>query len=226
MAVAAASAYLTIMPLNAQSPRRERQFCRRGQRASVPEACVWGSPRATYLGSQMVQDGLHDIQGRYGSSPPFRRQIQGLGGRLWHSSFKPMLQRAGQQLNLNAVKAPDEEAGGLLSRRFYLYSMIKVPEQASFPARSDRQRHQPELRSRAISRHHQDQWVCRLPPDRGKGDAHDPYRLGKFASGHEAWTLASKKQKQSGQASTQIVTTHRNGRMCHTGCAAHAGRLD
>ena len=109
----------------------------------------------------------------------------------------------GKQLNLTAVKAPNEAAAAEYYPAIYWYSMIKVPDQASFPGTGpDGNGINPGMKT-------QGQFLD-LVKTNGCVTCHQlgnkatrtiPEALGDFANGYEAWT----RRIQSGQASTNMV---------------------
>ncbi len=84
----------------------------------------------------------------------------------------------GKQLNLTAVKAPNEKAAAEYYPAIYWYSMIKVPAQTQFPGTGPTGNGiNPNMKSAGpVPGHRQDQRLRHLPSARQQGDAHDPGR--------------------------------------------------
>ncbi len=174
VAVAAAAAYLTITPLNAQVTIDADDIGGVVTGPAGPEAGVWVIAETTDLGTKMAKMVVTDDQGRYviPDLPKAKYKVWVRGYGLVDSA--KVDSEPGKQLNLTAVKAPDEKAAAEYYPAIYWYSMIKVPEAVDVPGhRTDRQRHQPERQEPGpVPRHHQDQWLCRLPPAWQQGDAY------------------------------------------------------
>ncbi|MFL5229496.1 MAG: carboxypeptidase regulatory-like domain-containing protein, partial [Microvirga sp.] len=111
----------------------------------------------------------------------------------------------GKQLNLTAVKAPDEKSAAEYYPAIYWYSMIKPPDQASFPGTGPTGNGvNPNMKSQGQFLDIVKTNGCVTCHQLGnKATRTIPTSLGKFASGHEAWT----RRIQSGQASTNMVNT-------------------
>ena len=82
----------------------------------------------------------------------------------------------GKILDLAAVKAPTEAAAAEYYPAIYWYSMIKVPDQASFPGTGPTGNGiNPGMKSQGqFLDCSQDQWLHHVPPARQQSDAHDP----------------------------------------------------
>ena len=214
VAVAAAAAYLTVMPLNAQVNTQVTidadDIGGVVTGASGPEAGVWVIAETTDLGTKMAKMVVTDDQGRYviPDLPKAKYKVWVRGYGLVDSA--KVDSEPGKQLNLTAVKAPDEKAAAEYYPAIYWYSMIKVPEPGTFPGTGPAGNGiNPNLKS-------QSQFLDIIKTNGcvgchqlgNKATRTIPAALGKFASGHEAWT----RRIQSGQASTQMVTnTERMG---------------
>src|ERR1700716_587954 len=101
--------------------------------ASGPEAGVWVIAETTDLPTRYAKMVVTDDQGRYviPDLPKAKYKVWVRGYGLVDSA--KVDSEPGKQLNLTAVKAPDEKAAAEYYPAIYWYSMIKVPEQASFP---------------------------------------------------------------------------------------------
>jgi len=203
VAVAAAAAYLTIMPLNAQVTIDADDIGGVVTGPAGPEAGVWVIAETTDLGTKMAKMVVTDDQGRYviPDLPKAKYKVWVRGYGLVDSA--KVDSEPGKQLNLTAVKAPDEKAAAEYYPAIYWYSMIKVPEQSSFPGTGPTGNGiNPNVKS-------QSQFLDIIKTNGcvgchqlgNKATRTIPAALGKFASGHEAWT----RRIQSGQASTQMV---------------------
>src|SRR6478609_2119694 len=172
---------------------------------SGPEAGVWVIAETTDLGTKMAKMVVTDDQGRYviPDLPKAKYKVWVRGYGLVDSA--KVDSEPGKQLNLTAVKAPDEKAAAEYYPAIYWYSMIKVPEQASFPGTGPTGNGiNPNVKS-------QGQFLDIIKTNGcvgchqlgNKATRTIPAALGNFANGHEAWT----RRIQSGQASTNMVTT-------------------
>jgi hypothetical protein len=171
--------------------------------AAGPEAGVWVIAETNDLGTRMAKMVVTDDQGRYviPDLPKAKYKVWVRGYGLVDS--QKVDSEPGKQLNLTAVKAPDEKAAAQYYPAIYWYSMIKVPDQASFPGTG------PSGNGINPAMKTQGQYLdvmktngCVTCHQLGnKATRTIPATLGTFASGHEAWT----RRIQSGQASTQMV---------------------
>jgi hypothetical protein len=109
----------------------------------------------------------------------------------------------GKQLNLTAVKAPDDKAAAEYYPAIYWYSMIKTPDASQFPGTGPSGNGiNPAMRTKGQYMDVLKTNGCVTCHQLGnKATRTIPESLGKFASGYEAWT----RRIQSGQASTQMV---------------------
>jgi hypothetical protein len=173
--------------------------------ASGPEAGVWVIAETTDLGTKMAKMVVTDDQGRYviPDLPKAKYKVWVRGYGLVDSA--KVDSEPGKQLNLTAVKAPNEKAAAEYYPAIYWYSMIKPPDQASFPGTGPTGNGvNPNIKS-------QGQYLdivktngCVTCHQLGnKATRTIPAALGNFANGHEAWT----RRIQSGQASTNMVNT-------------------
>jgi hypothetical protein len=207
VAVAAAAAYLTIMPLDAQVSTQVTidadDIGGVVTGPAGPEAGVWVIAETTDLGTKMAKMVVTDDQGRYviPDLPKAKYKVWVRGYGLVDSA--KVDSEPGKQLNLTAVKAPDEKSAAEYYPAIYWYSMIKVPEPGTFPGTGPAGNGiNPNLKS-------QSQFLDIIKTNGcvgchqlgNKATRTIPTALGKFASGHEAWT----RRIQSGQASTQMV---------------------
>jgi hypothetical protein len=170
---------------------------------SGPEAGVWVIAETTDLGTKMAKMVVTDDQGRYviPDLPKAKYKVWVRGYGLVDSA--KVDSEPGKQLNLTAVKAPNEKAAAEYYPAIYWYSMLKVPDQASFPGTG------PSGNGVNPNMKTQGQFLdivktngCVTCHQLGnKATRTIPASLGKFANGHEAWT----RRIQSGQASTQMV---------------------
>ena len=168
-----------------------------------PEAGVWVIAETTDLGTRMSKMVVTDDQGRYviPDLPKAKYKVWVRGYGLVDSA--KVDSEPGKQLNLTAVKAPDEKSAAEYYPAIYWYSMIKVPEPGTFPGTGPAGNGiNPNLKS-------QSQFLDIIKTNGcvgchqlgNKATRTIPASLGKFANGHEAWT----RRIQSGQASTQMV---------------------
>jgi len=205
VAVAAAAAYLTMAPaqLNAQVAIDADDIGGLVTGPAGPEAGVWVIAETTDLGTKMAKMVVTDDQGRYviPDLPKAKYKVWVRGYGLVDSA--KVDSEPGKQLNLTAVKAPDEKAAAEYYPAIYWYSMIKVPDQSTFPGTGPSGNGiNPNLKS-------QSQFLDIIKTNGcvgchqlgNKATRTIPAALGKFANGHEAWT----RRIQSGQASTQMV---------------------
>jgi hypothetical protein len=204
VASAAAAAYLSMMPLKAQVTIDADDIGGVVTGPAGPEAGVWVIAETTDLGTKMAKMVVTDDQGRYviPDLPKAKYKVWVRGYGLVDSA--KVDSEPGKQLNLTAVKAPNEKAAAEYYPAIYWYSMIKVPEQASFPGTGPTGNGiNPNVKS-------QGQFLDIIKTNGcvgchqlgNKATRTIPAALGNFASGHEAWT----RRIQSGQASTQMVT--------------------
>src|SRR5207248_180406 len=175
-----------------------------------PEAGVWVIAETTDLPTRMSKMVVTDDQGRYviPDLPKAKYKVWVRGYGLIDSP--KVDSEPGKQLNLTAVVAPNEKAAAEYYPAIYWYSMIKVPDATSFPGTGPNGNGiNPNLKS-------QSQFLDIIKTNGcvgchqlgGKATRTIPAALGKFSSGHEAWT----RRIQSGQASTAMVNnTERMG---------------
>ena len=168
-----------------------------------PEAGIWVIAETTDLGTKFAKMVVTDDQGRYvvPDLPKAKYKIWVRGYGLVNST--KVDGEPGKILNLAAVKAPTEAAAAEYYPAIYWFSMIKAPDQASFPGTGpDGNGINPGMKS-------QGQFLD-LVKTNGCVTCHQlgnkatrtiPEALGKFANGYEAWT----RRIQSGQAATNMV---------------------
>jgi hypothetical protein len=172
---------------------------------SGPEAGVWVIAETTDLGTKMAKMVVTDDQGRYviPDLPKAKYKVWVRGYGLVDSA--KVDSEPGKQLNLTAVKAPDEKAAAEYYPAIYWYSMIKPPDQASFPGTGPTGNGvNPNMKSQGQFLDVVKTNGCVTCHQLGnKATRTIPATLAKFANGHEAWT----RRIQSGQASTNMVNT-------------------
>src|SRR5258705_12016008 len=206
VAVAAAAAYLTIMPLNAQVTIDADDIGGVVSGASGPEAGVWVIAETTDLGTKMAKMVVTDDQGRYviPDLPKAKYKVWVRGYGLVDSA--KVDSEPGKQLNLTAVKAPNEKAAAEYYPAIYWYSMINVPAESSFPGTG------PSGNGVNPNMKTQGQFLD-IVKTNGSVTCHQlankatrtiPTSLGKFANGHKAWT----RRIQSGHAPTQMANNN------------------
>src|SRR5438094_5727668 len=98
-----------------------------------PEAGVWVVAETTDLGTKMAKMVVTDDQGRYviPDLPKAKYKVWVRGYGLVDSP--KVDSEPGKQLNLTAVKAPDEKSAAEYYPAIYWYSMINVPAESQFP---------------------------------------------------------------------------------------------
>src|SRR5438552_13036002 len=98
-----------------------------------PEAGVWVIAETTDLGTKMSRSVVTDDQGRYviPDLPKAKYKVWVRGYGLVDSA--KVDSEPGKQLNLTAVKAPNDKAAAEYYPAIYWYSMIQPPAEASFP---------------------------------------------------------------------------------------------
>src|ERR1700747_3146432 len=98
-----------------------------------PEAGVWVIAETSELGTKMAKMVVTDDQGRYviPDLPKAHYKIWVRGYGLVDS--QKVDAEPGKNLNLTAVKAPNEAAAAQYYPSIYWYSMVKVPGQDQFP---------------------------------------------------------------------------------------------
>src|SRR5213594_2673888 len=192
VAAAAAAAYLTIAPaqLSAQVTIDADDIGGVVTGPAGPEAGVWVIAETTDLGTRMSKMVVTDDQGRYviPDLPKAKYKVWVRGYGLVDSP--KVDSEPGKQLNLTAVKAPDEKSAAEYYPAIYWYSMLKVPDQASFPGTG------PSGNGINPNMKTQGQFLDIIKTNGcvgchqlgGKATRTIPAALGKFASGHEAWT--------------------------------------
>src|SRR5947207_2036765 len=98
-----------------------------------PEAGAWVIAETTDLGTKMAKMVVTDDQGRYviPDLPKAKYKVWVRGYGLVDSA--KVDSEPGKQLNLTAAAAPNDKAAAEYYPSIYWYSMIKVPDAASFP---------------------------------------------------------------------------------------------
>jgi hypothetical protein len=172
---------------------------------SGPEAGVWVVAETTDLGTKMAKMVVTDDQGRYviPDLPKAKYKVWVRGYGLVDSA--KVDSEPGKQLNLTAVKAPNEKAAAEYYPAIYWYSMIQPPAEASFPGTGPTGNGvNPNMKSQGQFLDIVKTNGCVTCHQLGnKATRTIPASLGTFANGHEAWT----RRIQSGQASTNMVNT-------------------
>src|SRR6266571_3769342 len=155
-----------------------------------PEAGVWVIAETADLPTRYAKMVVTDEQGRYvvPDLPKGKYKVWVRGYGLVDSP--KVDSEPGKQLNLTAVKAPNEAAAAEYYPAIYWYSMIKVPEQASFPGTGPSGNGiNPGMRTQAMFLDVIKTNGCVTCHQLGnKATRTIPKELGTFASGHEAWT--------------------------------------
>lgn len=105
--------------------------------ADGPEAGVWVIAETTDLPTKFARSVVTDEQGRYvlPDLPKARYKIWVRGYGLVDSA--KVDGEPGQQLNLTAVKAPDEKAAAEYYPAIYWYSMMNIPDAGKFGGAGD-----------------------------------------------------------------------------------------
>ena len=168
-----------------------------------PEAGVWVIAETADLGTKMSKMVVTDDQGRYvlPDLPKAKYKVWVRGYGLVDSP--KVDSEPGKQLNLTAVKAPNEAAAAQYYPAIYWYSMVKVPGEDQFPGTGP----SGNGINPAIKTQGQYLDVAKTNGCVGchqlgnKATREIPATLGKFANGYEAWT----RRIQSGQASPIMV---------------------
>ena len=171
--------------------------------ANGPEAGVWVIAETTDLGTKMSKMVVTDDRGRYviPDLPKAKYKVWVRGYGLVDSA--KVDSEPGKQLNLTAVKAPDEKAAAQYYPAIYWYSMINVPAADQFPGTG------PSGNGFNPGMKTQGQYLdlvktngCVTCHQLGnKATREIPASLGHFSNGYEAWT----RRIQSGQAATNMV---------------------
>src|SRR3954453_12461419 len=102
-----------------------------------PEAGVWVIAETRDLPTRMSKMVVTDDQGRYviPDLPKAKYQVWVRGYGLIDSA--KVDGEPGKQLNLTAVKAPDEAAAAKYYPAIHWYSMLKIPDASQFGGKSD-----------------------------------------------------------------------------------------
>jgi hypothetical protein len=168
-----------------------------------PEAGVWVVAETTDLGTKMSKMVVTDDLGRYvlPDLPKAKYKVWVRGYGLVDSP--KVDSEPGKQLNLTAVKAPNDKAAAEYYPAIYWYSMIKTPDASQFPGTGPSGNGiNPGMRTKGQFMDVLKTNGCVTCHQLGnKATRTIPASLGNFASGYEAWT----RRIQSGQASTQMV---------------------
>ncbi len=166
-----------------------------------PEAGVWVIAETTDLPTKFARMVVTDDQGRYvlPDLPKAKYKIWVRGYGLVDS--QKVDGEPGQQLNLTAVKAPDERAAAQYYPAIYWFTMLKIPPAADFGGHTDIPKNISQenwLRQMnnvdCIGCHQLGQLATRTIP---KG-------LGEFATHEEAW-IRRIQSGQSGESMTNRI---------------------
>ena len=171
---------------------------------SGPEAGVWVIAETTDLGTKMAKMVVTDDQGRYviPDLPKAKYKVWVRGYGLVDS--QKVDAEPGKNLNLTAVKAPDEAAASQYYPAIYWYSMIHVPGADQFPgtgpsgnginpAIKTQGQYLDQVKTNGcVTCHQLGNKATRTIPEEFSKD---------FKTGYEAWT----RRIQSGQAGLQMV---------------------
>src|SRR6516162_11397912 len=172
--------------------------------ANGPEAGVWVIAETTDLGTKMAKMVVTDDQGRYviPDLPKAKYKVWVRGYGLVDS--QKVNAEPGKNLNLTAVKAPDEAAASQYYPAIYWYSMIHVPAADQFPGTGPSGNGiNPNIKTQGqyldqvktngcVTCHQLGNKATRTIPEEFSKD---------FKTGYEAWT----RRIQSGQAGLQMV---------------------
>ena len=170
--------------------------------ASGPEAGVWVIAETADLPTKFAKVVVTDDQGRYviPDLPKAKYKVWVRGYGLVDSA--KVDGEPGKNLNLTAVKAPNEAAAAEYYPGVYWYSMLKIPAATEFPGTGEKGNGIPEV----IKSQHA--WIdtvknsCQSCHALGsKGVRTIPKELGKFSSHYEAWV----RRLQSGQAMSNMT---------------------
>src|SRR4051812_24885303 len=149
-----------------------------------PEAGVWVIAETTDLPTKYAKTVVTDDQGRYviPDLPTANYQVWVRGYGLVDSP--KMRAKPGQQLNLAAVKAPDERSAAQYYPAIYWYAMMQMPPAADFGGSSDI----PKDITRNLWRQRMGNVDCIGCHQLGQEATRTiPAQLGAFTSGEEAW---------------------------------------
>src|SRR5206468_7551391 len=105
--------------------------------ASGPEAGVWVIAETNDLGTRYAKMVVTDDQGRYvvPDLPKAKYKVWVRGYGLVDSA--KVDSEPGKQLNLTAMKAPDEKSAAEYYPAIYWYSMLKIPDTDQFGGKSN-----------------------------------------------------------------------------------------
>src|SRR5215471_13643697 len=167
--------------------------------ASGPEAGVWVIAETTDLGTKMAKMVVTDDQGRYviPDLPKAKYKVWVRGYGLVDSA--KVDSEPGKQLNLTAVKAPDDKAAAQYYPAIYWYSMLKIPDASEFGSKTG------DIPDKVK----QSDWL-NLMKNNGCIGCHQlgqlstrtfPPGLGEYATHSEAWV----RRTQAGQAGELMV---------------------
>jgi hypothetical protein len=169
------------------------------QSASGPEAGVWVIAETTDLPTRFTRSVVTDDQGRYviPDLPNANYEVWVRGYGLVDSP--KMRAKPGQNLELTAVKAPDERSAAHYYPAIYWYTMMKIPPEKDFGGSTDI----PKNITREVWRQRMNNVDCVGCHQLGQESTRTiPAQLGSFKSGEDAWM----RRIQSGQAGEQMTT--------------------
>ncbi|MFM2130077.1 MAG: hypothetical protein RL477_1623 [Pseudomonadota bacterium] len=163
-----------------------------------PEAGVWVIAETRDLPTRYIKIVVTDDQGRY-VIPDLPRATYDVWVRGYGLVDSPKVKAApGQNLDLNAVVAPNAAAAAEYYPAIYWYSMLKIPGKDQFGGKSD-----------IPANVKQEEWLNTMK-NNGCIGCHQlgqkstrtiPKEFGTFASGEEAWA----RRVQSGQSGESMV---------------------
>jgi hypothetical protein len=175
--------------------------------ASGPEAGVWVIAETTDLPTRYTKSVVTDDQGRYviPDLPNANYQVWVRGYGLIDSPR--MRAKPGQQLNLTAMKAPDERSAAHYYPAIYWYVMMKLPPAADFGGHTDI----PKNISLDTWRQRMNNVDCVGCHQLGQEATRTvPAQFGAFKSGEEAW-IRRISSGQSGEMMTNRIAGQLGG---------------
>src|SRR5262245_11575853 len=163
-----------------------------------PEGGVWGIAETTELPTKFAKSVVTDDQGRYviPDLPTANYQVWVRGYGLIDS---PKLRaKPGQQLNLTAVPAPNEQMAAQYYPAIYWYAMMKMPPEKDFGGSTEI----PKNITRETWRQRMGNVDCSGCHQLGQESTRTvPAQFGEFKTGAEAWML----RVRSGQPGQCLV---------------------
>ena len=136
-----------------------------------PEAGVWVIAETQGSRRPLHQDRRHRRSGPLRRARSAAGELSGLGARLRPRRFRQDHQRAGRDAEPHREDRAERARGrAVLSGRLLVFD-DEDPGQGRVRPRQDLPR---ERHAGSLSRHHQEQWLRRLPSDRPARDPHHP----------------------------------------------------